>query len=879
MMQASSVALESLDRKDSDSKTQPLLQNVKVVDEPGPPMGDSRSGDCGTADPGGVDGRPPPVSLGKHKSRPSLRNVGVVLRVSQTVGTFESNGLVPPDGYTWDNLPDSARCQIATALVKDAAEGRNLKHKFDEKPLQIYMLIRSKWWTYSLTFCAAVQIFLSMFESPCLDNLCAPTALIITFECLILTFFLVDMFLEMYAYGFAAYRRSGWNVMRIPLLFLSWVWLFTTSRYRIHRMVRPFFCVQYCRPLRKVTNSLFEGIKAIGYVGILLVCHLVIFSIIGHKFLGDDSPDEFGTFYRSIVSLFICLTTANFPDVMVPSFQRSGAAAIFFVVFLVLGIFVFLNLILAMVFNSYKERAERDLRVYNHRSRVALQLAFKLLSTGKTGDLSVDRWRDLMLNLRPDLTEDQMRALFALADADGDGSIQYEEFGLVVVAMNAYYVPKEEEYLVSLPTENNGESWLVQKWRQIRAYIVIALEYEIPKVGVRLVETFIDATVIINLILLIAVDSIPVERQKGVFDFLNTTLCLHFAVMIFEIIAANPPFSFFKDNFNKLDATVVGLAMVDLFVSGNGSDLGALRATRLLRLLRHHEGFVLLGSALSRSASVLVALFGILILIMYFFAVVGMDVFQGKWIESNLSETKYNTLDFYGMNYDQIFSGIEVQFNLLVVNNWHIFMDAGVEVTNEWARLFFMLFYVLGVLVCLNVITAFVLDTVMFIRNNPQRSAKADAFLNHIKQICNDVAAVEGFELQLRMHQGMDFILWEMMSSGDTDFDVDFASDDEDDDEDQDGLEGKGGIEAKELREDAKGGPNTSALEGVQTPGASPSRRSHSATLSGGTRSARMTKRRRRTITALKRFAAMHHGEMAKSPRQAVTRPVPETKE
>merc|ERR1711871_781237 len=103
----------------------------------------------------------------------------------------------------------------------------------------------------------------------------------------------------------------------------------------------------------------------------------------------------------------------------------------------------------------------------------------------------------------------------------------------------------EEELMVELPTESGEESWLVQKWRQCRAYIVIALEYKIPKVQVRLIETFIDVTVIVNLILLIAVDSIPVERQKGVFDFLNTTLCLHFAVMFFEICAASPPLSYF----------------------------------------------------------------------------------------------------------------------------------------------------------------------------------------------------------------------------------------------------------------------------------------------------------------------------------------------
>jgi len=36
-------------------------------------------------------------------------------------------------------------------------------------------------------------------------------------------------------------------------------------------------------------------------------------------------------------------------------------------------------------------------------------------------------------------------------------------------------------------------------------------------------------------------------------------------------------------------------------------------------------------------------------------------------------------------------------FELMVVNNWFVIMDGFVAVTNDWARLYFMLFYICAV--------------------------------------------------------------------------------------------------------------------------------------------------------------------------------------
>lgn len=54
--------------------------------------------------------------------------------------------------------------------------------------------------------------------------------------------------------------------------------------------------------------------------------------------------------------MLILLTTANFPDIMLPAYNVSYFWSIYFVSFLILGLYALLNLLLAQVFNSFRNR-------------------------------------------------------------------------------------------------------------------------------------------------------------------------------------------------------------------------------------------------------------------------------------------------------------------------------------------------------------------------------------------------------------------------------------------------------------------------------------------------------------------------------------------
>ena len=65
---------------------------------------------------------------------------------------------------------------------------------------------------------------------------------------------------------------------------------------------------------------------------------------------------------RSFISLFIALTTANFPDVMMPAYARLRFASVFFLIYMCFGLYFLQNLVLAVVYQSFNVREKEKFK-------------------------------------------------------------------------------------------------------------------------------------------------------------------------------------------------------------------------------------------------------------------------------------------------------------------------------------------------------------------------------------------------------------------------------------------------------------------------------------------------------------------------------------
>jgi len=178
---------------------------------------------------------------------------------------------------------------------------------------------------------------------------------------------------------------------------------------------------------------------------------------------------------------------------------------------------------------------------------------------------------------------------------------------------------------------------------------------------------------------------------------------------------------------NMFDFTITFLAVVStaiVYYPNAFSDSRIIRmivmarVLRLVRLLTAMKRFQLIGAI---SAEILPAARSVVLMLfflMYLFSVVGMHLYGGlitrdpdNLLSYSLLGTDFSDNEYWANNFNDVISGMNVLFNLLVVNNWTE-CEIGFEATtgSKWVRLFFLSFHIFGVIVINNVVIAFIID-------------------------------------------------------------------------------------------------------------------------------------------------------------------------
>lgn len=107
--------------------------------------------------------------------------------------------------------------------------------------------------------------------------------------------------------------------------------------------------------------------------------------------------------------MLVLITTANFPDIMLPSYDRHSLAALFFVMYLVIGLYFLMNLVLAVLYAEFRRREEEKCKkLYLHR-RSALRHAHRLLKDESRGGIPYTKFKGLMQHRNKSLSAVSVR--------------------------------------------------------------------------------------------------------------------------------------------------------------------------------------------------------------------------------------------------------------------------------------------------------------------------------------------------------------------------------------------------------------------------------------------------------------------------------------
>ncbi len=86
--------------------------------------------------------------------------------------------------------------------------------------------------------------------------------------------------------------------------------------------------------------------------------------------------------------MLVLLTTANSPDIMLPAYEYSRPMAIFFVIYLLIGVFLLMHLLLALFYSNYKVRLTRQMSNFHSERDAYLEAKFNELDHEKKGYLN-----------------------------------------------------------------------------------------------------------------------------------------------------------------------------------------------------------------------------------------------------------------------------------------------------------------------------------------------------------------------------------------------------------------------------------------------------------------------------------------------------------
>ena len=511
---------------------------------------------------------------------------------------------------------------------------------------------------------------------------------------------------------------------------------------------------------------------AMAAVLFLLTVVIAFYAWIGIVLFPRGTPQGdlvFENFWETYWQLVVLVTTANFPDVMQHAYRRHKYYMFYFGSFIALCIFLLMNVVLAVVSDSYLRRAgEEKERKLEARSE-NIGHAYRMLSAN--GPVTKDDIRELCgeldrtFRLIPPLFAEFEAILFGVLDSATQDTVSQDEFEKIVDTLRLRLTKLEDPpkpgsaraRLREILEESNFVELFVDGLLIFNAlfdYGVWTAQSEIARHGAEGSEDlggddYFGAAPRDDAI---SEDNVRTyaEYHKYVWALWKVLSVLFCCVYVAECAAKlyvmdlKKYYASYGNVFDFLLTAATVLGTTFSLISDDGIHSGlvvSILVLRLLRLMRLPMAIPAvkriidsLLAALPRATEMVVAF----LWLGFVFSALGQMVFGGKITtdprnphsdkiarRAPLYASAADGVGYYDNNFNDMFSGVVLLFELLMVNNWHVLVSAFVAVSSRYARLFFVAWWAVSVLIGLNVVVVIILDT--FINVSDEEEVEDDA--------------------------------------------------------------------------------------------------------------------------------------------------------
>lgn len=643
-----------------------------------------------------------------------------------------------PPGHNWEMNYQEAAIYLQEGQNND----KFFTHPKDARALAAYLFVHNHFFYMMELLTALLLLLLSLCESPAVPALKLRTYVHATLELFALMVVVFELCMKLRWLGFHTFVRHKRTMVKTSVLVVQFIEAIVvlvrqTSHVRVTRALRCIFLVdcRYCGGVRRNLRQIFQSLPPFMDILLLLLFFMIIFAILGfYLFSTNPSDPYFNTLENSIVNLFVLLTTANFPDVMMPSYSRNPWSCVFFIVYLSIELYFIMNLLLAVVFDTFNDIEKHKFKSLLLHKRTAIQHAYHLLvSQRRPAGISYRQFEGLMRFYKPRMSARERFLTFKALNQSNTPLLSLKDFYDIyeVAALQWKAKKNRQHWFDELPRTAflifKGINILVNsKAFQYFMYLVVAVN------GVWiLVETF----------MLKGGNFISKHVPWSYLVFLTI-----YGVELFMKVAGLGPVEYLSSGWNLFDFSVTAFAFLGLLALTLNMEpfyfIVVLRPLQLLRLFklkkRYRNVLDTMFELLPRMASL-----GLTLLTFYYsFAIVGMEFFSGRlspnccnsstvadayrFINHTVgNKTKVEEGYYYLNNFDNILNSFVTLFELTVVNNWYIIMEGVTSQTSHWSRLYFMTFYIVTMVV-MTIIVAFILEAFVFRMNYSRKSQESE---------------------------------------------------------------------------------------------------------------------------------------------------------
>ncbi|XP_076303607.1 ca[2+]-channel protein alpha[[1]] subunit D isoform X4 [Lasioglossum baleicum] len=567
-------------------------------------------------------------------------------------------------------------------------------------------------------------------------------------EYIFLVIFTVECVMKIIAYGFVAhpgaYLRNGWNILDFSIVVIGMVSTvlamlmkegFDVKALRAFRVLRPLRLVSGVPSLQVVLNSILRAMIPLLHIALLVLFVIIIYAIIGlelfsgkmhktcrHNVTGAVMEDpvpcgpggyqcsnvgadyycskqywegpnwgitNFDNFGLAMLTVFQCVTLEGWTDVLYAIQDAMGSSWqwIYFISMVILGAFFVMNLILGVLSGEFsKEREKAKARGDFHKLREKQQIEEDL-----RGYLD---WITQAEDIEPETDEPKMQDGKSKQQNEMESTDQLEGDDKEVQQDSVWKRKRRDFDRVNRRMRRACRKAVKS---QVFYWLIIVLVF--LNTGVLATEHY--------------------NQPHWLDDFQEITNMFFIALFSMEMMLKMYSLGFqgyFVSLFNRFDCFVVIGSITEMILTNTQImpplGVSVLRCVRLLRVFKvtkYWRSLSNLVASLLNSIQSIASLLLLLFLFIVIFALLGMQVFGGKFNFSELQDKPRH-------NFDSFWQSLLTVFQMLTGEDWNAVMYDGIRAYGGVASFgmlacfYFIILFICGNYILLNVFLAIAVD-------------------------------------------------------------------------------------------------------------------------------------------------------------------------